>query len=270
MIMKNKLPIDYHVHTAFSHDSHEPMGEMAQAAVLLGLSELAFTDHFDYLGEGVPYAIDAVAYQKELAKVRSQFPEITLLFGAEFGIGSYISQIQRAHAAAFPFEFIIGSVHDMRGVELYYNIELFDRGKKNVYGLYFEELEAAAKVCDYDVLGHLDYIARYGNYEDNSLHYEDFRDIIDQILRGVIERGQGIELNTSGIDYGLGSLNPQRAILSRYRELGGEIITIGSDAHKKSQLHRHFELALDYLKDSGFDYYTVFRERKPLMRKIKP
>ena len=96
-----------------------------------------------------------------------------------------------------------------------------------------------------------------------------YSDVIDEILRLLIEKGKGIEINTGGFKYGLGHPNPCEEILARYRELGGEIITIGADAHKPEHVAFDFAKVPSILKDSGFDYFTVFRERKPEFVKIE-
>ena len=116
------------------------------------------------------------------------------------------------------------------------------------------------KFCVY---GHIDFISRYGIYKDNSLKYRDYSDLIDEVLKTLINKNKGIEINTSGYRYKLNQTYPQYDILKRYKELGGEIITIGSDAHTPDYVGDHFEVAYEMLVKSGFKYITRFKNLKP-------
>jgi histidinol-phosphatase (PHP family) len=122
--------------------------------------------------------------------------------------------------------------------------------------------------ADFDVYGHIDYVVRYGPNKNRFYTYEKYSDVIDEILRTLIARGKGIELNTAGFKYGLGHPNPTEEILARYRELGGEILTIGSDAHAPEQIAYDFAKVTEILRQAGFRFYTVFTARKPEFKKI--
>ena len=133
----------------------------------------------------------------------------------------------------------------------------------------FEEtLKNAKSNVDFDVYGHLDYVVRYGPNKNKYYSYEKFADIIDEILRTLISRGKGIELNTAGFKYGLGHAHPTMDTLKRYKELGGEIITIGSDGHAPEQIAWEFEKAPAILKEAGFDYFTIYQARQPKFIKL--
>ena len=138
-----------------------------------------------------------------------------------------------------------------------------ERGEANAYLQYFETtLDNVSHLDDYDVAGHIDYIVRYGPNKAAFYSYEAYRDILDRILKAVIEHGKGIECNTAGLRKGISQPNPAADVLKRYRELGGEILTIGSDAHIPEDLGADFERTRELLKECGFSYYTVFRQRK--------
>ena len=124
------------------------------------------------------------------------------------------------------------------------------------------------KIKCFDVLGHLDYVVRYGKHQAEAYSYEKFSDEIDMILRELISSGKGLELNMAGIKYGLGFAHPHPSVLRRYKELGGEIITVGSDAHKAEHIGYEFEIAGELLKSCGFRYYTEFENRKAVFRRI--
>ena len=129
---------------------------------------------------------------------------------------------------------------------------------------YFESiLENIACFHEFDVYGHIDYVVRYGPNKNLYYSYEKFRDVIDEILRQLISLGKGIEINTAGYKYGLGQPNPCTGILKRYRQLGGEILTLGADAHKPEHIAYDFHRLPDVLRSCGFTHYTVFHNRKP-------
>ena len=129
---------------------------------------------------------------------------------------------------------------------------------------YFESiLENIAAFHEFDVYGHIDYVVRYGPEKNKNYSYDKYKDVIDEILRQLIAHGKGIELNMAGFKYGLGHPNPTEEILHRYRELGGEIITIGADGHAPDQIAWDFDKVPQLLKAAGFDYFTVFTKRKP-------
>ena len=134
---------------------------------------------------------------------------------------------------------------------------------------YFEYILKTLDYCtDFDVYGHLDYIVRYAPKKDKNYSYKAFKEVIDEILIKLVKMGKGIELNTGGMYKGMASTNPHPDIIKRYKELGGEIITVGSDAHRAEFIGYSFNDAKEILKESGFKYYTVFEKRKPEFIKL--
>ena len=259
---------DYHMHTAYSIDSQAPMEDMIRRAIDLGMREIAITDHVDYQYPDIPYddQIDYHIYHQEFVRLKEKYRgQIRILFGVEIGIGPILAETITRFVNDFHFDFIIGSIHDIKGVMLYYDSHWFDgQDKKTAYEAYFAYmLESIRAVDDFCVLGHMDYVSRYGPYEDTSLVYGDYADIIDEILRELVARGKGLEVNTSGYRYGIGNVYPQLAILKRYKELGGQIVTIGSDAHRPQDIGLDFDKAYDCLRAAGFDKVTVYREGQP-------
>lgn len=262
--------IDYHMHTSFSTDSEAPMEEMIKAAVKKGCDEIAVTDHVDFddrydftdYNEYMPFIADlAEKYKKE----------IKVTFGVEIGLESLWADKVNALTAKFPFDFIIGSSHAVCTKDVYFDQKEFFEGKtkEQAYNIYWDEMLKNINTCkDFCVYGHIDFISRYGMYEDNSLHYADYADRIDAVLKALIEKGKGIEINTSGFRYGISNTYPHIDILKRYKELGGEIVTVGSDAHRPEDVADHIDFAYDRLLEAGFKYITVFRARKPEFIKL--
>ena len=254
---------DLHTHSSFSTDSDEPLREMASAAVNTGLDILCLTEHhdFDHPNTG-DFLLDVPAYREELMRVRKEFSDkLEVLFGVELGLLDYDTPRLKKFAECADFDFIIGSLHLADGLDPYYP-EYFDKmGDKNGIARFFDiMLSSVREFDDFDVLGHLDYIVRYSHAK--SYDPPDFREVIDEILKTVISKGKGIEINTAGVK-SLGYPHPHPFVLKRYKELGGELVTAGSDAHDRTRVAADFDKAEQVLNEAGFKYYAVFRGREP-------
>lgn len=264
---------DTHMHTHFSGDSEAETFEMAQASINAGLEGICFTDHMDldYLDEAPEkYLIDFPAYFKEMQSIQRQLKDkFPICIGVELGLQPHLGQELSEIADNYPFDFIIGSSHMVHGIDPYYPEYYQGRSEDQAYREYFESILENLAVFDcFDVYGHIDYVVRYGPNRNQYYTYEKFADLLDEILRTIIQKGKGIEINTGGFKYGLGHPNPTEAVLRRYRELGGEIITIGADAHKPEHVAYDFQKVPDILQEAGFKYYTVFQARKPIFSKL--
>lgn len=259
--------IDYHIHTNFSGDCHVTMESVVQEAVAKGMKEIALTDHvdYDYPNSDFTFLIDYDQYLITFEELKRKYQkEINLILGIEIGFQPHITDQINRLLNQFPFDFVICSTHVADRSD-FVNGDFF-KGKtqKNAYLRYFENVyEAVNSFNNYDVYGHLDFIIRYGNYENKLLSYLDFKEMIDGILRKIIDSGHGIELNTSGYRYGLNQTHPHIHILKRYKELGGEIITVGSDAHRPKDIYSDFDTAYHLLKEAGFKRMTKYKNRTP-------
>lgn len=258
---------DTHMHTHHSGDSDAPVEEMIKSAINKGLDGLCFTDHFDYDYPDEPdlFLLDFDAYYNEVKALREKYAgNFSIRWGIEIGLQPQITKTNRDVTARYPFDFVIGSSHVVHGTDPYYPKYYAGRSEEDAYREYFESiLENLHTDVDFDVYGHIDYVVRYGPNRNRYYSYKRYAEIIDEILRTLIAQGHGIELNTGGFKYGLGHPNPTEEILARYRELGGEIITIGADAHAPEHVAYDFEKVPGLLLAAGFRYYTVFDQRKP-------
>ncbi len=270
------LKADYHLHSYFSEDSDAPMEAMIQQAISLGLTDLCFTEHMDMDYGCRPedpahsFEVDTPAYFSEFQKNKEKYQAINLFFGVEIGLQPHLALKNANYIQQYDFDFVIGSSHICHRQDPYFPSFYEGRSDTEAYHEYFTSiLENIQTYTDFDVYGHLDYIVRYGPNKDKNYHYEDHKDVFDRILSRLIDLGKGIEINTGGLRQGLMDLHPTTAILKRYRELGGEILTIGSDAHKPEHLGNHFDRAEQALLDCGFQYYTIFKNRTPVFKKIK-
>lgn len=262
------ITADLHSHTAFSSDSDEPMENAAAAALEKGLKTICFTEHMDFDYPDGEFILDTAAYHRELLRVRELFAgRLEILFGVELGLMDYLAPRLCDYTKDWEFDFIIGSSHLINGVDPYYPEYFAEHGDCNGILRYFESILANIKAFDnYDVYGHLDYAVRYSHAKTYAP--ADFREVTDEILKALVAAGKGIELNTAGLKYGLGWAHPHPELLRRYRELGGEIVTVGSDGHRAEHYAYGFDMAGDILKAAGFSYYTVFRARKPEFVKL--
>jgi len=280
---------DYHVHSAFSDDSEYPMEQVVHDAISMGMEEICFTDHVDYgvkrdwndprgilyrpggLGEPekIPLAnVDYPRYVSEIAYLREQYKDrICIKMGLEFGMQRHTIAEYEQLFQAWPFDFIILSVHEINNQEFW--TQDYQRGhtqREYNIGYYEELLYLVRHYHHYSVLGHLDLITRYD--QAGFYPFSETRDIIAEILKTIIADGKGIEVNTSSHRYGLNDMTPSRDILNLYRDLGGSILTIGSDSHKPAHLGAYINSTERELSALGFEYICTFEKMEPSFHKI--
>lgn len=256
---------DYHMHSNFSTDSHTSMEDMIERSIDLGLKEICFTDHVDYgIFTDDSFMVDLDKYFKKLNEVQKIYKDrITIKKGIEFGLQKDLADYYNKRFEEHDFDFIICSIHAIDRMDLYLSSYFEDKSQKEIYENYYMELYNVVKnYKNYSVLGHLDLIKRYAPF-DTYLDDKMFFDIIEATLKQAIYDGKGIELNTSSYRYNLPDLTPSRYILKLYKELGGEIITTGSDSHNTEQVAVKFDYIYPLLKDMGFKYVTRFDQMKP-------
>ena len=276
------IQADMHMHTWFSTDSEACPRDMADEAVRKGLKTICFTDHFDKddLEWGEEGIFDVDAYFVEMQKLQEEYAgKLNIRIGIELGLRTYLKDYYEELTKKYPFDFVIGSVHNVpykkdAEVNILYTDpaaeKLFtDRTDKEAYRLMMETTLENVRTSDcFQTLGHLDYVVRYGKSREKEYSYTDYADIIDEILKLLIEKEKGLEVNSAGLKYGLPFAHPHPDVLKRYRELGGEIITIGADAHKPEHIAYDFAKAEEILKSCGFKYYTEFFEQKPVFKQL--
>ncbi|MFD2639786.1 histidinol-phosphatase HisJ family protein [Piscibacillus salipiscarius] len=259
---------DFHMHSTFSADCDAPMEKMADAAVRKGLTSICFTDHidYDYPDPSIVFDVNLDEYAKAHKAVHDQFSgKLDIRKGIELGIQPHLVKPYNELTKEQNFDFIILSMHSTDGKDLHSGNLFKDCTLHEAYDKYYTELLDCVKQFEaFSILGHLDLVTRY-KFEDGVHH---FHDVIEEIFRTIIPRGQGIEINTSGYKYNMNRLLPSRDILELYKQMGGEIITVGSDAHRPERVGDRIDEAYDLLKDIGFNYVTTFKERKPEFHKL--
>lgn len=267
---------DFHVHSSFSGDSDTPMEDMLLAAIHKNLHGLCMTEHLDLdypVSVDCPpgyFSLDLSSYRQVFEQLQGKYGDkLDLCFGIELGVQPHLADKHYELVRQYPFDFVLASAHTCHHRDPYYPEFYQDRSEEAAYREYFscilENLEA---YNGFDSFAHLDYVVRYGPNRDTFYNYETYRDLLDNILVKLISMGKALECNTGAINYGLKSLNPSIEVLKRYRELGGEYVTIGSDAHKTPALAYGFDIAKEVLLASGFTHYTTFKNRVPRMHKL--
>jgi len=272
---------DNHVHTFFSADSTTPMQEMIERAIQIKLPSICFTDHIDYGFPSERYRIEFLFsiedYFETIQNLAKQYPSIQIRTGVELGLKKDTFDTINVLPKNHPFDFVIGSTHLVDNIDPYYEEYWEKFGEENgIFHYYETTYENIQLDYDIDVYGHIDYIIRYcpamrkaqKTEEQKESFYQHIMkknaEILDEILLSLIHSGKGIEVNTAGLKYGLGHPNPHEAILRRYHELGGTILTIGSDAHESKHLAFCFEKLPKLLLQCGFTHYTEFHKRRPV------
>lgn len=287
---------DYHIHTYYSDDSTYPMEQVVKDAINKGITDLCFTDHVDYgikedtdkltpaqrqelkvklQNHNVPqYNVDYPAYLTEYQDLKEKYADkINLKLGMEFGLQIHTIPQYRKLFNSYPFDFIIMSCHQVENKEFWTQEFQQGRSQDEYNQRYYDEiLEQVKNYHDYSVLGHLDLIARYD--KAGIYPFAKIRDKIAEILKIVIADGKGIELNTSSVRYkihnaqGEQELTPSREILTLYKELGGRIITTGSDSHKPEHLGAYITEQRQELLKLGFKEICTFEKMQPIFHKL--
>ena len=265
--------IDQHVHSNISHDGISSYADYIRKASERNTQEITFTEHYD-IYKGITTnlkTLDVSMYVEQFRKTQEVAENIQMNLGIEVGLQPDEMETIHTMLSIYPFDFVIGSSHITCKKDLSKDATFFEGlTRHQAYLKYFKEVLQNVQLYDnFDVYGHLDYIVRYGGYTNKSIEYKEFNEILDAILCTLIKKDKGIEINTSGIRYKCYAPHPNIEILKRYKELGGSIITIGSDAHKWDDLSSDFGKVFEILQYLGFDEYAVFHKREIDMQKIK-
>ena len=258
---------DYHIHTRFSFDSEETIPAIRKAAAARGLDEVCITDHFtvnpkDKSFDLYPYP---KAYEEYLRDSAGEGPAVR--FGLEIGEGQYRRDTLDDFLARADYDFIIGSVHNIGDITIRQTIR--EHGIDYAFDAYYDEVLGLAEEGDYDVIGHLDLVNRYAWDEQGIYRVDAYTDKIEAILRAVIHRGKGIEINTSSLRKNCQQFFPNPWIIRRFKALGGEIITLGSDAHSAKRVGDGIPEAAVLLRDCGFEALAAFEKRRPRLMPIR-
>ena len=259
---------DYHLHSNISWDTPTPAQELVNAAKAAGLREICFTDHQDYAcyPNQEEYLLSMDRYKQVYGDLSD--PDIVIRKGVEIGLTDWNVKAVDSFLGSYDFDFVIGSVHMVDGGNAY--LEDFWSGKTTLQAFtrFLEHTLCCVNLHNnFDVLGHLTFIAKSPfNTQKIDVSYSEYREVADEILRELVDKGIGLEINTSASDR-IGEFLPSEAYLRRYKELGGEIVTMGSDAHTVGRIGLNMDKAAALLKDI-FGYVCTYQNRKPIFHKL--
>jgi histidinol-phosphatase (PHP family) len=263
--------VDLHVHSTCSIDGKSTIEEYATQAEGLGLAEIGFCEHVDLDPRDCGYGyLDSARYDREIESARVTARGVVLRQGVEITYQSRLEAALEAWLARHPWDYVIASVHlldyadgwaiisEPEAVGTYFA----SHTERQAYGPYFAELLRAARSGLADVLGHLDLVKRYGIRRYGRLDPAAFEEEIREVLGAAAQRGIGLEINTSGLRQSPGETYPALTVLRWFRELGGEILTVGSDAHQAGDLGSGIAEAQAMAQIAGFRAIATFEERR--------
>lgn len=260
---------DSHTHSTQSFDGGSSLGEMAQRAAELGIKHYTVTDHLDvndYYKPEFNYEERVKQSDQLVPRLIEEFKDrVDIHYGVELGQPLQDFDLTKKLLDTYNYEFIIGSCHNIRNYEDFYYLDYNKEDPEKLLKLYFEELLEMAEWGGFDVLGHLTYPLRHieGDY-GIKIDMSGFEPIIRDIFRTIIKNNMGIEINTSGLRQKIGVTLPDERYVKMYRELGGEIITVGSDAHRTEDLGKGIAEGIALAKKCGFPKIYYYNNRKPI------
>lgn len=263
------LPLDAHLHTDLSPDSDVPIDAYAEQALERGIDEVAITDHVDF-EPGTP-AYAATTFEQRERVVREAAERwgprgVAIRFGVELTYDRRFEADLREHLRRHAYDFVIGSVHVYRSSSYAGDrVAAFVAGRSlpEIVAPYFDEVEAAARSGLFDAVGHLDFVKRYLHPHVMPAQLEAAPELYEPILRALVDTGTALEVNTSGLRQVAGETYPSAAIVARYREMGGERVVVGSDAHRVNAFAWGLADGYDHVRAAGFEALTFRRGGAP-------
>lgn len=269
---------DNHIHSICSPDAKDTMSDMALAAYNIGVRRLCFTDHcdLDNPATGKPnYACydfrDRMISMFRQAQ-RDVPADMELFLGLELGEGNHDPERMAEIAASEELDFVLATLHNLKDTMDFHDLTYTDRAQcEGILDRYMEELIEIAQLPSFDTMAHVSYPVRYMRQSgiDITMDASTHREQLEELFKTLILRGKGIEINCAGLRNPLlKNTIPTPDVLKLYRDLGGEIITVGSDAHRMGHVEVGVRQGFDILRELGYKYVTIFRERKPEFIKI--
>ncbi len=257
---------DCHMHTKFSTDSLMDPSIACKTAIGLGLDGIVFTDHLDYDYPEEEFVLNIDDYFSEMEAVKSLYSnKLKILHGVEVGIQPHVLEDSLKVVTSYPFDYVLAAVHIIDGFDPYMREYYKGKTKHEAYELYLQKIYTMIKTFkSFDMVAHFEYIIRYACYDDRMLRYAEHKDILDAILSELVSQGRGFELNTGTYRKNPPDIEYDFEVLRRYRQLGGELICLGSDAHKPENIGVRFTYYAQMLRDAGFKYTVHFENRKPV------
>ncbi len=261
----NKILTDCHLHSSISFDSDCPIDSIIKSSIDKKLKSICITEHYDLdfpKEYDMDFTFDISKYFSVMNDLSVKYDgSIELLKGIELGLMPHLSSPIEKLINGYNFDFIIGSTHIIDNKDPYYTEYWANKDVKEAFRTYFKtSLENINSIDCFDSFGHLDYISRYD--ETKSYSPSDYKEYIDEILSLLIEKDKALEINSAGLRKNLCTTNPDIFVIKRYKELGGHLITIGSDSHDDIHIAYGFDIVHSLLIQAGFKHYNIYKQRK--------
>jgi histidinol-phosphatase (PHP family) len=240
--MLSTIPFDYHMHSNFSSDSDASVLAMCESAIQKGIPEIGLAEHYDlHPKESNPVFYRPEAWWEEIRRVRKSLDgQIILRAGVEIGEPHRFPDEVGTLLNCYPYDFVIGSLHYVGEDFMFDNRLLERRGVDEIMQSYFLELGEMTRAPQFDILGHMDVPVR----------------------QNCIDHGIALDVNSGGLRKPANNLMPDLLILCWYREMGGQRLTLGSDAHAPADVGLHLDQALKFIRESGLKFITRYERRQ--------
>ncbi|XOQ44192.1 MAG: Histidinol-phosphatase [Clostridium sp.] len=257
---------DFHMHTDCSPDGTDSAMMMCESAARLGFYAVAITDHCEcnrYHADGYDKSIRQACYESKKAAAAFH-GRLHVYSGIELGQPTQDTQAAEDALGWFQYDFVLASLHNIKNYQDFYELDYSSQNIDRILNKYFDEILEMIEWGNFDSLAHLTYPWRYiagkGGIPIRNFW---FANRIDEVLKLLIKKKIALEVNTSGFRQKLGVSMPDFSVIKRYRDLGGTLITLGSDAHRWADVGAGIEKGLELLRQAGFHHYTIYRGRKP-------
>jgi histidinol-phosphatase (PHP family) len=261
--MRSIIPFDYHMHSNFSSDSHASMRAMCESAIQKGIPEIGFSEHYDLHPKERPISYQPEAWWEEVERIRKCFEgRLILRTGVEIGEPHCYPDEVRTLLDRYPYDYVIGSLHYVGDDFMFNNKLLESKGVDGVMQSYFLELGKMTQNPQFEILGHLDVPVRNGKPIWGSYEPRRYEELIRAVLQNCIDHGIALDVNSGGMRRPANNLMPDLLILRWYQEMGGQHLTLGSDAHSPVDVGLHLDQALNSIRESGFKSITRYIRRQ--------
>lgn len=262
-------PLDYHMHSNASCDSRASMAEMCRSAMSRGIYEVAFTEHLDlHPDDSCTRYYKPEVYFERLAAARHELAPHGMMIRAGIEIGEihrWGDEI-RPILEAWPYDVVLGSMHWV-GDNSVFDAEFFrTHTEQETIEAYFIELEQMVRVGGFDVLSHPDVIKRVAYTVYGHFDITQWEDVVRPVWQACIDMGIGIEINTAGLRIEVNQAHPAIEALRWYREMGGELLTFGSDAHRPEHVGYGLASVMDIARQAGFDHVCSYEQHQVVRR----
>jgi histidinol-phosphatase (PHP family) len=269
--MKYKNIIDMHTHSDNSFDGKHSCILLCEGVIQNGGCGIAITDHCDI--DTPDYDFRAFAtnqYVQSYTAQKSFENQLTVLRGIELGQGIYNKEKSLEIINNFKYDFVLGSIHNLKNMPDFYFLDYKKYDVDDLLTKYFSAVLELAQWNQTDSIAHLTYPLRYIVAREHiNIDLSKYYDLIDEIFKTIINNNKALELNVSGLYMDMKDTLPNKSLIKRFHDMGGKYVTVGTDAHYYDKVCIGIDKGLDILKECGYEYFTIFKNRQPKLIPIE-